>query len=195
MEELLLGASLGWAAGVVPGPLVMLVVATALQRGFAAGARVAIAPLLTDAPIIVLAVLAAARLPAAWEKGLAVGGGVYLLYLGVSTVRTASAESAAPVRADLRRGTLTNLLSPHPWLFWATVGGPLLVGAWGRTPRAGVCFLAGFFGLLVGTKLAIAALAGHGGRLLSTRWYHRLTVAAGGLMGVAGVVLAVQALG
>lgn len=199
MEELLLGASLGWAAGVVPGPLVMLVVTTALQRGFAAGARVAVAPLLTDAPIIALAVLAAARLPAVWEEGLAVGGGLYLLYLGADTVRTAfrSVGGAPPVGggADLRRGTLTNLLSPHPWLFWATVGGPVLARAWGRTPWAGIGFLVGFFGLLVGTKVGIAALAGNGSRLLSARWYHRLTVAAGGLMGGAGVVLVVRALG
>ena len=39
------------------------------------------------------------------------------------------ARTSSPVTrtADLRRSALVNALSPHPWLFWITVGGPLLV--------------------------------------------------------------------
>ncbi|MEL7059947.1 MAG: hypothetical protein AAGN46_07975, partial [Acidobacteriota bacterium] len=55
-EPLALGLGFGTAAGLSPGPLMTLVVATALDRGAAAGARVAMAPLITDAPVIVLAV-------------------------------------------------------------------------------------------------------------------------------------------
>ncbi len=57
MELVLIGLGLGLAAGVSPGPLLTLVVSSTLARGFGAGLRVALAPVLTDAPIIVLAIL------------------------------------------------------------------------------------------------------------------------------------------
>ena len=59
----LLGLSLGLGAGLAPGPLLALVIRSSLQDGIAAGVRVAFSPLLTDVPIIVVAVLLAASLP------------------------------------------------------------------------------------------------------------------------------------
>jgi len=46
-----MGLGLGLAAGASPGPLLTLVVSSTLARGFGAGLRVALAPVLTDAPI------------------------------------------------------------------------------------------------------------------------------------------------
>ena len=63
MRELAIGVVLGLAAGVAPGPLLALVIGAALERGFQAGARVAAAPLLSDAPIVVLSVLVLEGLP------------------------------------------------------------------------------------------------------------------------------------
>lgn len=197
MRDLLLGISLGWAAGVSPGPLMALVVTTSLQRGFGAGARVAVAPLLTDAPIVTLSVVVASTLPETVIRVLSYAGAAYLVGLGISELRGAArasigAETAASVR-DVRRGFFTNLLSPHPWLFWLTVGGPILVAAWERAPIDGIGFVAGFFGLLVGTKLVIAAVVDRVRRRLRPTWY-RWLVAAGGFALVAlGLVLAVGA--
>jgi len=47
MEAFLLGASLGFAAGVSPGPLLAIVLREALRHGAAAGMRAALAPLVT----------------------------------------------------------------------------------------------------------------------------------------------------
>jgi threonine/homoserine/homoserine lactone efflux protein len=200
VSELVLGISLGWAAGIAPGPLSALVVLTALRRGFRAGARVAMAPLLTDAPIIVLSVAVVSSLPATILTGLSVAGGAYLVYLGLSELRSARRATLADPEAvgalhDLRRGILTNLLSPHPWLFWLAVGGPILVGAWGRAPVSAVGFLAGFYVLLVGTKLALAAVAAGSRHRLSDPWYRRLAGIGGGVLVLLGVLLAFEALG
>ena len=46
------GLVLGLSGGLVPGPLLTLVASETLRHGAAAGIRVALAPLLTDAPII-----------------------------------------------------------------------------------------------------------------------------------------------
>lgn len=198
MAELLLGISLGWAAGIVPGPLSTLVILTALRSGFAAGARVAVAPLLTDAPIILLSVLAVSQLPDAVVVGLSVAGGAYLVGLGAVELRraptaTLTAPGSGGGAGDVRRGFLANLLSPHPWLFWATVGGPILVGAWGRSPWAGIGFLAGFFGVLVGTKLMLAAIVGRGRHRVGEAWYRRLAAVGGAALVLLGVLLVVDA--
>ena len=47
---LLVGIGFGFSGGVAPGPLHTVIMTTSLQRGFAAGSRIAVAPLLTDAP-------------------------------------------------------------------------------------------------------------------------------------------------
>ncbi len=193
MPELILGLSLGWAAGIAPGPLHTLVLTTSLQRGFAAGARVAVAPLLTDLPIVTLSVLAVGALPAGAPRWLAAVGGSYVAYLGVVTVREAaagpSAGSVGTAQRDLRRGFVTNFLNPHPWIFWMGVGAPILVGAWERGPFPAVAFLVAFYGLLVGTKLVLAGLGARGRRLAASAWYPRV-VAAGGLLLLAmGVLL------
>ena len=71
--------------------------------------------------------------------------------------------------SHLRRGVVANLLSPHPWLFWLTVGGPTTVRAWERTPVAAMGFIVGFFVVLVGVKIVIAVVVARAGRRLSDR--------------------------
>lgn len=195
MSELILGISLGFAAGISPGPLSALVVTTALQRGVAAGVRVAIAPLLSDLPVVALSVLAVGVFPT-WVPYVAVAGGVFVIVLGVDTYRKASRasfESRNVESRDLRRGFITNILSPHPWLFWLGVGGPLLVSAWGRGPGPAAAFLLGFYGLLVGSKLFLAWGVAYGRGVLSLAWYQRILAGSGGLLVLLGGVLIWQA--
>ena len=89
MTELLAGLSIGLAAGLAPGPLQALILTATLQRGFGAGWRVAVAPLLTDAPIVALSVLAVGALPDAGVRALGIGGGAAVATFGVWELRTA----------------------------------------------------------------------------------------------------------
>jgi threonine/homoserine/homoserine lactone efflux protein len=192
VSELLLGISLGFAAGISPGPLSALVVTTALQRGVAAGVRVGIAPLLSDLPVVALSVLAVGAFPTGFLPYVAIAGGVFVVFLGVDTYRKAeraSFEHRQADRRDLRRGFITNILSPHPWLFWLGVGGPLLVSAWDRGAVPAATFLLGFYGLLVGSKLFLAWGVASGRGALSLAWYRRILAASGGLLVLLGGVL------
>lgn len=196
MTPLLTGISLGFSAGIGPGPLTTLVISTTLARGFGAGLLVALAPLLTDAPIIVLTLVVISALPTAVVTGLAVAGGLYLLYLGGKTAQTAptavlTTGSAAPQqrRADLGRGALVNMLNPAPWLFWLSVGGPILTEAWQGPKLAALGFLVGFYALLVGCKIGLAWVVASGRRFLTDVWYRRLLAGSGLLLAGFGLLL------
>ena len=192
MTELFAGLSIGLAAGLAPGPLQALVFTATLQRGFGAGWRVAAAPLITDAPIIALSVLAVGALPAGAVAGLGIAGGVAVAAFGAREIvyarRGVDEDPSAP-GADLWRGVIANALSPHPWLFWGLAGAPLLVDAWREAPGRGVAFVAGFYGTLVGSKVALAALVASGRRRLPLAWRERLVVVGGVLLVIGGVTL------
>jgi len=184
------GLVLGLSAGLQPGPLAALVLCAAARSGFAAGARVAFAPLFTDGPIILLAVLILRpmREHGAVLAALGLCGGVYCLWLArqtwrLGTATAADTDSRAPA-GSLREAVLVNLFNPNPYLFWLTAG-----GAWlGRGSVAdGAAFVAAFMAGIIGTKLAMAWMAARahsaGGR--APPWIGRL-------LAVVLVIFAVQ---
>ena len=192
MNELLLGISLGFGAGISPGPLLALVMTTTLQRGLMAGIRVALSPLLTDAPIILLCVLVLTALPPSFHNIISLIGGLFVIYLGIDGLREArhatleiktSTDSGA---RDLLRGALVNALSPHPWLFWLGVGAVKLVDAWKQSPANAFGFLFGFFLLLIGCKIVIASGLAFGRRWLTLPLYRGLLTVGGLALLVAG---------
>lgn len=191
MTEFLAGLSIGLGAGLSPGPLLALVVTASLDRGFGAGVRVAIAPLITDAPIVALSVWLVGSMSPAAVRTLGVIGGTLVVAVGVHAATRARrpGDTAIGPGGDTVRGVLINALNPHPWVFWLTAGGPLLVSAWGRAPLLGVAFLAGFYGLLVGSKVVVAAVVAHTSDRLSSMWRRRLVLVGSLLLVVGGILL------
>lgn len=168
---------LGLGAGLAPGPLLALVMTESLRGGPRAGMRVALAPLVTDAPIVALSWALAGSLDAQspWLAVLALGGALVVGHLAIEQWRAVLPEGDPGVAThSLRRGVAVNLLSPYPWLFWITLGGPLLASAANVSAWLAVLFLAVFYGLLVGTKLALAVLTGRWGRTLTAVGYRRV---------------------
>jgi len=199
MDLVLIGLALGLAAGVSPGPLLALVVSSTLARGFGAGLRVALAPLLTDAPIILLAILVLRDLPPAWLALIGALGGSVVIFLGIGTLRLPVQDreiqhEATGSPADLWRGALVNLLNPHPWIFWITVQGPLLIRGWRQNPVIGVGFVLAFYTAIVGSKIAIAWLVARGRHALADRWHRRLLIGCGILLIGMGAYLVLQAI-
>jgi threonine/homoserine/homoserine lactone efflux protein len=169
LEALGIGVALGLAAGLAPGPMLALVLSASLQGGFVAGARVAAAPLLSDLPVVPLCVLVLDGLPDALVGAIAIAGGAFIAVLGIRGRRAPQAATAAtrPVGVrDVGRAVLVNLANPHPWIFWIGVGGPVLLRAADASAQAAVAFVAGFYGLLVGTKVVLAAGVAIGRRRL-----------------------------
>jgi threonine/homoserine/homoserine lactone efflux protein len=178
VEFLAVGTLLGLSAGFSPGPLLTLVVSETLRHGVGAGIRVALAPLLTDLPIIAVSLLVLVRLSShAGVLGLvSLAGAAVVCYLGCECLRTTDLviETGAGVSRSLRRGVLVNFLSPHPYLFWLSVGAPGVLRARGHSLAAAVAFVGGFYFFLVGSKVFLAWAAGRAGAHLRGPSYRYL---------------------
>ncbi|KHK03054.1 LysE family translocator [Desulfovibrio sp. TomC] len=180
----LAGATLGLSAGLAPGPLLTLVLSQTLAHGPREGVKVALAPILTDAPIILAAWLVLSRF--AGTPGIlgvvALAGALLLCRYGWDCFKAPPPNAGDPHTAprSILRGVAANFANPHPYLFWAAVGVPFLLDTAASGVVPVVVFLTVFYGCIVGAKVAAALLAGRFRQFLSSRAY-RLFMAGLGL--------------
>lgn len=174
LSFLLQGTALGLSAAASPGPLQALLISETLLGGFRRGARVTLAPLVSDAPIIVLATLALRRVPPPVVQVLSMAGGLFVLYLAWGLARQWRAAVDRDLEVankeaigwqGLRRAVALNYLNPYPYAFWLLVSGPILVAALSESVVHGAAFLVSFYGIFVGGMLVVAALFHHVRRL------------------------------
>lgn len=158
----LTGAGLGLAGGAAPGPLTALVLTRTLRYGRAEGIRVAMAPIITDGPLLLGSAVLARHLSDGILAGISLAGAAFLVVLGIESLRAKplNLHALEVPTGGVMRAVLTNLLNPHPYLFWVAVGGPLVAEASQTGTPSVLGFLAGFFGGLCGAKAAMALLAG-----------------------------------
>jgi threonine/homoserine/homoserine lactone efflux protein len=195
-QALGLGLGLGIGAGITPGPLLGLIIHETLRGGWRAGMLVACAPPLGDVAVVAICFLVLVRLPGGALPLLAIGGGLYLLFLAWETLRTIPLEpvpaqaKAFDHRRSLGKGLVVNLLNPHPYVFWLTVAGPLVL-QWSQQNAFGaiLAFVSGFYGCLVGSKLLLALLIHSGRARLQGRGYQLALRASGGLLFVFALLL------
>jgi threonine/homoserine/homoserine lactone efflux protein len=157
----LIGATYAFAAAAQPGQLQVYFVSQALAHGWQRTLPAALAPLLSDVPIIAVVLVVLTTLPPWLLDALRVVGGCFLLWLAVAAFNTwrhhdagAVAWTDGPPRT-LLRAVLVNLLNPNPYLGWSLVMGPLLLEAWNTEPAYAVVFVAVFYTTMVSVSAAI----------------------------------------
>ena len=187
LEYLATGVVLGLAAGFAPGPLLAFILAQSIRFGTREGLKVAVAPLITDLPIVILAtalVVVAAETAGGLLGAISLAGSAFVAYLGIESIRATAVQAGRPDEAprSWARGALVNALSPHPYIFWITVGAPILIRAWADGPLAAAAFLVGFYACLVGAKMLVAVIAGRSGGRLQGRGYRAVMVVLGILL-------------
>jgi len=180
---LLVGGMFGLSAGFSPGPLMTLVITQTLQHNTREGLLVAAAPILTDAPIILISFLVLNGLSTLEPVlGLIASvGGCYVLYLSYETIitRPVKVETSLIQPRSLRKGVLVNALNPHPYLFWATVGVPFILKAHQNNSIAPWAFIVSFYCFLVGSKVFTALIVGRFKTFLEGKIYRYLMRALG----------------
>jgi len=175
LDALSKGTVLGLAAGFSPGPLTVLVISETLRHGLRAGVKVSIAPVITDLPIIVLAVLLLDRLsshPTAFGVIALLGGG-FLFHLGLSSLRhrSVTVQAGQPAPRSLLRGITANFLNPNPYVFWIGVGTPILLSALDRSWMNASAFTVAFFFCIVGSKLLLSRIVDRSRAFLNSSAY------------------------
>lgn len=176
MGFLVSGTLLGLSAGISPGPLLALVITETLKYDVRAGIKIAVSPLITDVPIVALTVFVLSRLSnhMVWVGMISLVGGLFIAYLGYESVVFKGADlpsmDTVPARS-LQKGVIANFLNPSPYLFWISIGAPLIVNAWREGPVAAFSFIFIFYVLLVGSKVAIALAVGKSRNFLKSIHY------------------------
>jgi threonine/homoserine/homoserine lactone efflux protein len=155
-----MGAVFGLTAGISPGPLLTLVISETLRHNKSEGVKIAIAPLITDIPIVLLTIFILSKM-ASFDMVIgiiSILGGIFIAYLGYDSIRSKGIEIEIQnlKLKSIRKGIIVNILSPHPYIFWLMVGAPITIRAYQASPAAAFAFIIAFYVLLVGSKISIA---------------------------------------
>ena len=173
LSYLLQGFVLGATAAAQPGPFQAFLLSLIARQGWRRTLPAALAPLISDGPILILVLLVLTRVPEWMLSVLQVAGGLFLLMLAWGAWRVlrrpAVTEAVVPVEGpvttNILKAALMNLLSPSPYIFWATVAGPILIEAWRQEIAWGLAFLLGFYVALVGGLALFILIFGGAGRV------------------------------
>jgi threonine/homoserine/homoserine lactone efflux protein len=180
LKALIAGLVFGLPAGVSPGPTVALIISETLTWGAKSGIKVALAPLLTDPPIIALSLIAASGFAhtSLMRAGIDTLGFLYIAYLVWQTFFPKGGHQGVANRAasPFWKGVILNALNPNPYIFWFTVGAPMLAQLRGQRPIDNTfAFIAGFYSAFIGSKISIAVISGLSRRPLNPHTLSRLS--------------------
>lgn len=204
-EHVVPAFALGAALGAAPGPVQLLILSETARHGIGAGFRVMLGA--NGMLFVVLATLALgfSTVEPAPEvvRGLRVIGGLFLVYLAVTELRTLrrglrvtdTAGEPATRLGPTVRGVVMVLLNPGAWIFFATTASAVMAEASADGGRDAALLAA--VGMTLGVSLTDfgSALVGTGSRaLLGERALTWVRVALSILLLAIGVGFVVQGL-
>jgi threonine/homoserine/homoserine lactone efflux protein len=152
---ILQGIGFGLAAASQPGPFQTYIISQTLTRGWKRTLPAALAPLVSDGPIILVCLLVLSQVPSWLQRFLYIAGGLFILYLAYGTFKSwKNFDSQTPQPEStsghsILKAALMNTLNPNPYIFWTLVTGPILLKGWRETPVNGIGFLVGFYDTMI----------------------------------------------
>ncbi len=179
LNHVAIGAGLAFAAGGQPGPFQAYLLSRVSAIGWRRTLPAAFAPLLSDGPIALLALLVLGQLSPTLQAGLRAAGGLLLLYLALKAFLqwrlwdTIEHGPDGKVPRTLIEAALVNFLNPNPWLGWTLILGPAALAAWRETPAAGVAVVAAFYATMITASVGLIYAFG-GARLLGPSFQRSL---------------------
>ncbi|HOW14031.1 MAG TPA: LysE family transporter [Methanosarcina sp.] len=137
--------------------------------------KVAVSPLITDLPIIFVVLFVLSHLT---SSDLFVGiiaflGASYLIYSGIESlkIKKDSIELNAGKKDALKKGVIVNFGNPHPYVFWLSIGGPIIFKSFSVHIWATILFITGFYLLLVGSKVIVALIVEKSKYFINSKYY------------------------
>jgi threonine/homoserine/homoserine lactone efflux protein len=160
------GIGYGLAAAAQPGPLQTYLISQSLLKGWKRTLPAALAPLLSDGPIVALSLLIISQVPLWFQRFLYLAGGSFVLYLAYGAYKTwrdfddRLPLAEAETQRSVFKAALINILNPNPYIFWSLVTGPIFLTGWRETPALALGFMAGFYLTMVLSLAAIIVVFG-----------------------------------
>jgi len=175
IELLISGILLGIYAGLSPGPMLILVVSQTMKHDLKEGLKVAFTPLISDIPIIITSLIIITFLEG-YKTILGIIfilGGLYLLYLAYESfkIRHLNIDVKIDEPKSLRKGVTLNLQNPSPYIFWITIGSPIIIPAYSINPISSLQFIISFYVFLVGSKIGVAYITGKSREFITGKNY------------------------
>lgn len=155
LAYLIQGIGYGFAAAGQPGPFQTYLISQTLSKGWRLTLPAALAPLISDGPIIVLALVVLSQVPLWFQRFLYIAGGLFILYLAYSAfVAWRNYDKSGVVtdssgRQSVVKAAMMLALSPGPYIYWSLVTGPILLAGWREAPANGLGFLVSFYATIV----------------------------------------------
>jgi threonine/homoserine/homoserine lactone efflux protein len=166
---------LGLSGGLSPGPLLTLVVTQSLRHGPKEGIKVSMAPLFTDFPIVLATLYILSHLADIQPVigAIFLLGAAFLIFLGCDSLLFEGVDiDVAQIKPQsVKKGVVANFLNPSPYLFWLSIGAPIVLKAYKNSILSAILFVACFYMVLVGSKILIAIAVGKSRRFLKNNHY------------------------
>jgi threonine/homoserine/homoserine lactone efflux protein len=192
LEYIFLGGGFAFAAAVQPGPLQAYFLSSVARRGWKRTLPAAFAPLISDGPIAVLALVVLNQIPPVMSKVLQIVGGIFLIYLAWGSYRQwqqdtpEETEDNASAPKTVLQAAMVNIFNPHPYLGWSLVLGPAFLSAWEARPAYAAALVISFYGAMV-VALAGTILLFGTTRYLGPRGRRTLILISAVLLALVGV--------
>jgi threonine/homoserine/homoserine lactone efflux protein len=196
LTYLIFGSGYAFAAAIQPGPLQAFLIARVAANGWRRTLPASLAPLISDGPIAVVAVLLIGQLSLRMQNGLQAAGGLLLIYFAWTTFRRwrgsdgGGTDNSAP--QTLLEAVVVNLLNPNPYLGWSLVLGPSVHAAWQEHPAHAVVLIVAFYATMASTLAAFILFVGTVGRL-GTRAQRALIGVSASVLACLGLYLVARA--
>jgi threonine/homoserine/homoserine lactone efflux protein len=104
---------------------------------------------------------------------ISIFGGLFILYLAYESLKTRGvALNLSSVSSNsFRKGVITNALNPHPYIFYMTVGAPIIFKGINQNFLSALSFVGIFLLFLVGSKVVLAMVVERSRAFLKGRVY------------------------
>ncbi len=173
MFEIITAAfTFGLVAGLKPGPLGIIVIQQTLSRGLSSGVLASLSPILSDTPIIILAIIILRNFSNIdiFIALLSLTGGLNLLWISIKLLKVNMNKFSDHnlSSSSLLMAVKINLLNPTPYLFWFTIGGSYIISG---TFMESIAFSFVSVASLILSKIFVALLAFYFKGFLSSNRY------------------------
>lgn len=164
------GVFFGLYGALLPGPFQVFLLTQILKKGWKRTLPLAFIPLLSDLPVLLLFLLILTQLPDWVNTSLQIIGGLFLLYLAWDAYQSArNSEAKMDISSKMDtgfiKGATMNLLNPNVYIFWATIGVPIIVDGLKISTITGMSFVIGMLGTMIPTVMGLIYLFGKMGQL------------------------------